>query len=72
MDYYSRKKLIEIYKASKKTYNLSFDTFYNRVHSMGWSIEKSLSYPVKPLKLKYRRSDIFLADQIELDVEIVA
>lgn len=46
--YYSRKKLREIYDNSEiKTENLTFNTFYQRVHELNWSIEKSLTYIVK-------------------------
>jgi hypothetical protein len=48
--YYSRKELQEIYNISQKTENLTFSTFYIRVRQLNWSIEKALTYYVKPLK----------------------
>ena len=48
--YYSVQKLKEIYNSSNKVDGLSFETFYRRLQATGWSIEKSLTKPVKKYK----------------------
>lgn len=56
--YYSRKKLREIYDNSEiKTENLIFNTFYQRVHELNWSIEKSLTYIVKRINKRREIND---------------
>ena len=47
MEYLSCKELRDIYNSNNKNSDLSFITFYNRIRQMNWSIDKSLSYPVK-------------------------
>lgn len=48
--YYSVQKLKEIYNSSSKVDGLSFETFYRRLQGTGWSIEKSLTKPIKKYK----------------------